>query len=192
MYIHFFNSNFGFFWSHRVKQLKIENFQRSGLKTGLKKNFFLITGNDPLYRSRNKDVATLNSIVATRKIVVAAKSGHIFVAWYYSATKLWPHFQKTRFLMILKIFQDFLGNFLGFSRIFQDFLGFSRIFQIFLGFFKIFKDFLRFSRIFCKNPRKFQIILKNSRKFQEILGNSRKSQKILENTRKYQKIVENI
>ena len=35
-----------------------------------------------LYRSRNKDVATLNSIVATRKIVVAAKSGNNFIAPY--------------------------------------------------------------------------------------------------------------
>ena len=35
-----------------------------------------------MYRSRNKDVATLNSIVATRKIVLAAKSGNNFIAHY--------------------------------------------------------------------------------------------------------------
>ena len=35
-----------------------------------------------LYRSRNKDVAILDSIVATRKIVVAAKSGDNFIACY--------------------------------------------------------------------------------------------------------------
>ena len=38
---------------------------------------------DEIYRSRNKDVAILNNIVATRKIGVAAKSGHNFIACYW-------------------------------------------------------------------------------------------------------------
>ena len=39
-------------------------------------------GRSFLYRSRNKDVATFNNNVATRKIVVAAKSGNNFIARY--------------------------------------------------------------------------------------------------------------
>ena len=46
-----------------------------------------------LYRSRNKDVATLNSIVATRTIVLAAKSGlmrNIVLATFMGTHKIRP------------------------------------------------------------------------------------------------------
>ena len=60
-----------------------------------------------VYRSRNKDVARLNTIPATRNKDPAAKCGWIFVAWYYHATNIWPHFQKWPNFGISRDFKDF-------------------------------------------------------------------------------------